>query len=191
MHHPDQKYIDAMISHNTLVLDELYQKFSDKIKWMVLQNKGTETDAEDVFQDGLLLIYKRTLRDNFVINSSFGGLLYVICKNIWIKKLKKKGVRTVTIKEFKEQYSTEEDTFKLTEEWGVLNERKDLLHQKLAELGEGCSELLRLNWSGKSLDEVAQILKVSYGYARKKKVGCMGRLMELMKKSSQYNSLKW
>jgi RNA polymerase sigma factor (sigma-70 family) len=191
MHHPDQKYIDAMISHNTPVLDELYQKFSDKIKWMVLQNTGTETDADDVFQDGLLLIYKRAIKGNFEINSSFGGLLYVICKNTWIKKLKKRGFGSVTIMEIKEQYGVEEDIFKQAEELSLQKERKDLLREKLAELDEGCRQLLRLNWSGKSMDEVAQILKVSYGYARKKKSGCMGKLLELMKKSSQYNSLKW
>ena len=63
--------------------------------------------------------------------------------------------------------------------------------EKLAELGDSCRQLLQLSWSGKPMDEVAMMLEVSYGYVRKKKSECMAKLISLVKRSSQYNALKW
>ena len=56
MQHPDQKYINALLENDATVLEELYQRFSEKIKWMIIRNNGTETDAADIFQDALLSI---------------------------------------------------------------------------------------------------------------------------------------
>ena len=33
---PDQKYIEALITNNPTVLQELYSRYAGKIKWMVL-----------------------------------------------------------------------------------------------------------------------------------------------------------
>ncbi len=50
----DQKYINALLSNDLKILEELYEKFSGAIKCMVLQNNGTETDAADIFQESVL-----------------------------------------------------------------------------------------------------------------------------------------
>ena len=63
--------------------------------------------------------------------------------------------------------------------------------EKLNELEEGCRKLLLQNWRGLKLDEVAAMLKISYAYARKRKSECMAKLVMLMKKSPQYEQLKW
>ena len=52
-------------------------------------------------------------------------------------------------------------------------------------------ELLQLSWSGKSMEEVAGLLHMTYGYARKRKTECMAKLIKLVKGASQFNSLKW
>jgi hypothetical protein len=56
MSHPDQKYVEALLNNDMVLLKEVYQKFSGKIKWMVLQNNGTVDDAADIFQEALLSI---------------------------------------------------------------------------------------------------------------------------------------
>jgi DNA-directed RNA polymerase specialized sigma24 family protein len=78
MMHPDQKYIDALIHNNVTILEELYQKFSGKIKWMVLQNNGSEADAGDVFQDALLAVYRRARTGNFMLTCPFEAFFYTV-----------------------------------------------------------------------------------------------------------------
>jgi RNA polymerase sigma factor (sigma-70 family) len=191
MPHPDQKYIDALVNNDTVLLEELYQKFSGKIKWMVLHNRGTETDAADIFQDALVSIFNKAKTQNFVLTCPLDAFLYLICRNKWINELKKRKSAGVTFNDEEGYNNVGEESFKLAEEYRLLQERKDLLNEKTEMLGEGCKELLRLSWSGKSMEEVADILHVTYGYARKKKSECMAKLITLVKQSSRFNALKW
>jgi RNA polymerase sigma factor (sigma-70 family) len=189
MKHADQKYIDALLNNDMNLLEELYRKFSGRIKWMVLQNNGTEDDAADIFQEALLSIYHKAKTRDFVLTCPLNAFLYLICKNKWLNELSKRKFKNITLIE-DDSVLFGEDSFKLAEECALKEQRLNLLSEKLAELGEGCKQLLRLSWSGKSMEEVAEILQVTYGYARKKKSECMAKLVQLVKQAPQFSSLK-
>jgi RNA polymerase sigma factor (sigma-70 family) len=189
MYHNDQKYIDALVTNDVAVLDELYQRFSGKIKWMVLQNNGSEGDAGDIFQEALLSVYRRASAGNFILSCPFEAFFYAVCKRKWLKELVKRKQQWVTISA-NEEYNVGEDSFKLAEEIERTAARDGLFIAKLAELGEGCRQLLQMNWGGLSLEKVAKALHMSYGYARKKKSLCMEKLILSVKRSSAYNALK-
>ncbi|MGN6494200.1 MAG: RNA polymerase sigma factor [Agriterribacter sp.] len=191
MQHPDQKYITALVENDTVVLDELYRKFSGKIKWMVLQNNGTEAEASDIFQDALLSIYNKAKVGAFELTCPLEAFLYLVCKNKWLNVLSKKKTHKVTNIDTDGFSYIGEDNFKLAEDCVLQQERSNLLMEKLAEMGESCKQLLKLSWSGISMDEVAKKLNVTYAYARKKKSECMAKLIGLVKQSPKFNSLKW
>lgn len=188
--HSDQKYINALLNNDRSLLEELYRKYSGKIKGMILKNNGSEDDAADIFQEGLLCIYNKAKNENFTLTCPFDAFIYLICKNKWLNVLNKRVTSKVTFTDV-EGYNLTEDTVKLAEVCTLQQDRKNLLEEKLAELGESCKKLLRLSWSGKSMNEVADELNVTYGYARKKKTECMGKLIQLVKQSPQFKSLKW
>ena len=191
MQHPDQKYIEALLNNDPGVLEELYEKFSGKIKWMILQNSGTETDAADIFQDALMSIYNKAKTGDFELTCPMEAFLYLICKNKWLNVLNKRKTQKVTNTDTEGFNYIGEDSFRLAEDCVMHQERSALLAEKLSEMGESCKNLLKLSWSGLSMDEVAKKLKVSYAYARKKKSECMAKLITLVKQSSKFNSLKW
>lgn len=190
MQHPDQKYVEALVNNDTLILEELYQKYFQRIKWMVIQNNGDEDDAADIFQEVLLWIFKKAKNENFILTCPLDAFLYVAGKNRWMTELGKRKTGKVTINDF-EVYNIGEDCFKLAEEFKLQQERKGLLAEKLAELCEDCRNLLKLSWCGKSMKEVATLLNITYGYARKRKSECMSQLISLVKQSSSFDSLKW
>jgi RNA polymerase sigma factor (sigma-70 family) len=189
--HPDQKYIDALLTNDAGLLDELYHRFSGKIKWMVLQNSGTESDAADIFQEALLSIYNKARSRDFVLTCPLDAFLYVVCKNKWLNELSKKQHRQVTITDQDGFNRIGEDSFHLAEECMLLEARKRLLIEKLSQLGESCRQVLELSWSGKAMEEVARLMHISYAYARKKKCECMEKLVMLIKQSPEFMSLKW
>lgn len=191
MQHPDQKYINALLENDAVVLEELYQRFSEKIKWMIIRNNGTETDAADIFQDALLSIYNKARAGSFTLTCPLEAFLYLICKNKWLNTLNKRKTQKVTITDTEGFNHIGEDNFKLAEECVLQQERNNLLTEKLAEMGDSCKKILRLSWSGIAMDEVARQLNVTYAYARKKKSECMARLITLVKQSPAFNSLKW
>jgi len=190
MQHPDQKYIDALVNNDKVLIEELYQKYSGKIKWMVLMNNGSETDAADVFQETLLSIYKRARNQNFILTCPIEAFLCIACKNKWLTELNKRKSTVVTLNDFVVS-NIAEDSYKLAQEFNLQEERKELLNEKIAELGEDCRKLLQLSWSGKTMEEVAGLLNISYGYARKRKCKCISKLVTMIKQSSRFDPLKF
>ena len=190
MHHPDQKYIDALVTNNTELLQGLYEKCALKIKAMVLKNNGSETDAADIFQDALLAIFQKAKTGNFTLTCPIEAYLYLVCKNRWINELNRKSASRVTFVDT-EGFNYAEDVFKSSEQVQNLDERRKLLTQKLKELGHGCRKVLELSWGGLGMEEVAKQLNNTYGYVRKKKSECMAKLINLVKASPAFAQLKW
>jgi RNA polymerase sigma factor (sigma-70 family) len=188
--HPDQQYISALLNNDTTLLKQLYEKYAVKIKTMILKNNGTEADAADIFQEALVAIYQRAKKQDFVLTCPLEAYLYMICKNRWLNELNKKAVRRVTFTDT-EGFNIGVDAFKDAEIVNNQHERRNLLLQKVKELGDGCRQLLELSWSGLPMDEVAKKLQNTYGYIRKKKSECMAKLIALVKKSPRFANLQW
>jgi RNA polymerase sigma factor (sigma-70 family) len=191
MEHPDKKYIDALLTNDESLLKELYGKCFGKIRYFVVQNHGTNDDAWDLLQEAMLSIFYKLKQQPLKLTCPFEAFIYIICRNLWIKELRKMKIERVT-------HDTElvfsvkgEDDLALAYECQQEQGRRELLNDKLSELDEGCRQLLQQNWRGLQLNEVAVTLKISYGYARKKKTECMAKLIMLMKKSPQFIQLKW
>jgi RNA polymerase sigma factor (sigma-70 family) len=187
--HPDQQYIIGLLNNDTHLIDDIYRKFSGKIKWLILQNNGDENDAADIFQESLLAIYHKA-RVGFVLTCPFEAFLYLVCRKKWINELNKRKKSNVTFTDTT-GYTSSEDSYQQAADCIQQEERKELLEEKMAELGEGCRQLLQLSWTHKAMEEVATILKVTYGYVRKKKSECMAKLIKLVQQSPRFNTLKW
>ncbi len=191
MEHPDKKYIEALLTNNEPVLKELYKKCFGKIKNFVLNNRGTTDDAWDLLQEAMLSIFYKLKHKPFTLACPFDAFVYIVCRNLWIKELRKKNLDQVTVDVKKVYYLRGEDDLALAEECKQQQERRNLFLKKIKELGEGCRELLQQNWKGLHLNEVAANLNISYAYARKKKAECMAKLVMLMRQSPEYDQLKW
>jgi RNA polymerase sigma factor (sigma-70 family) len=190
MIHPDQKYVEALLNNDIVLVEEIYRKLSGKIKWMILQNHGTEDDAADIFQEALISIYHKARTQDFKLTCPLNAFLYLICKSKWLNELSKRRINARLIEAGNNGDIPSEDSFKLAEVCALKEQRLNLISEKVAELEESSQQLLSLSWSGKSMEEVAKILGVTYGYARKKKFKCMEKLILLIKRSPQFSSLK-
>ncbi len=186
--HEDYKYIAGLCKNDPVLIGEIYQKFSKKIITLVKKNSGTEKDAQDIFQEALIDIYEQGKKKDFKLTCPFDAYLYFICRNKWLNQLRKKKHAGVTIREL-EEYG-ENDGQDQAEETVIANNRKKLFTAMFDKLGESCKNILRRNWKGMALNDIAEELNISYGYARKKKVECIARLTKLIKSNPEYRSLK-
>jgi RNA polymerase sigma factor (sigma-70 family) len=188
--HEDQYYIKGLAANNSAIIQEIYKKYAGKVKAMIVTNNGTEDDAADIFQDALTDIYRKaTSQEGFTLTSPLEAFIIIICKNKWLTQLEKNKRRGVTFKD-PEGFTIANDTFKEAEVISQHEAKRKLLVEKFDLLQEGCKSLLQLSWSGMKLEDVAEKLKVTYGYVRKKKSECLGKLTELIKSSGQYLLIK-
>jgi len=97
--HEESFYIEGMLKNDPFISKRIYEEFYPKIKRMVTSNSGGGDDAWDVFQDALIIIYKKAQSPDFMLTCPFYNFLYPISKHIWLKKLNKKSRTEVTIQD--------------------------------------------------------------------------------------------
>jgi len=186
--HKDQKYIEALLQNNSSLLDEIYQKFAPKIVRYISQNSGDADAAQDIIQETLVTIYHQAKEKDLVLTVPFDAYFFLLCKRRWLNELKKRGKTQVTnIDEF---VSISDDAHEQVAETELYESRSALFQSKLKLLNKSCQDLLEKVFAIQSMQKVAEVLGVSYGYARKKKSQCIGKLTELVRESAAYQQLK-
>jgi len=76
----------------------LYFKYYPKVEWYILKNGGTKTEAADVFQDSMIVLYNRIKQDASPLRSSVWTFLYSVCRNTWLKTMRTRN-RTISMTE--------------------------------------------------------------------------------------------
>ena len=86
----NSKYLEGLANNDLSVLEKIYEESLPEVIKHVKRNSGNTEDAKDVFQEGILVIYKKVKEDKLQLTTSFHVFLFMVCKRIWLKKLKSK-----------------------------------------------------------------------------------------------------
>lgn len=186
--HSDQKYVEALVANNSILINEIYTKFAPKVIAYVSKNSGDETAARDIIQETLITIYDQGKSKGLQLTCPFDAYFFLICKRKWLNSLKKSGNKEVTIEE--ERLYISDDTDEQVAKTQQFEEQQELYMAVLSKMGETCKRIITLGFSAMSMQEVADHLDITYAYARKKKSLCISKLTQLIKESSQYRKLK-
>ena len=173
---------DELILHlirtgkNDLALNALYRQFP-AIRQLVRARGGTTRDAEDVFQEALIILVRKVKTD-FQLTAKLSTYVFGICRLLWQEQLRKRRPELST------------DTLEAAEDtdlplWLERESRFRLAEQALQTLKDRCRELLLVFYQRQwSLKEIA--VKMGYGSeqsARNQKYKCLEaartRLQEL------------
>ena len=157
---------------------DIYTKYAAKVKHYIMANSGDADDAADLFQEALIDIYNQANNKQLELTCPFEPFLLLICKRKWLNILKKRGRQPVT--KDAEDVSIGEDVFALAEQMRQSDQRLQLFLQCFEKLGDGCKEIIRKCLGGEELSAIAEQLKVTYGYLRKKKSECMAALTKMI-----------
>jgi RNA polymerase sigma factor (sigma-70 family) len=186
--HEDQKIIDGLLHNSPLVIKSIYDRYAPKVVNFIKQNSGNESDAQDIIQEVLIMIYNQAKFKNLKLTCPFDAYFFLLCKRKWFNELKKSSLKEVTISE--EIVSTDESTSKHAFETELEEEQQHLFDLMFERLGNACKELLKMTFKISSMEKVAENLGVSYAYARKKKSLCIGELTKMIQTSKEFKQLK-
>jgi len=159
----------------------LYQNHKGRIINMVSKNSGTEEDALDIFQEGIIALWTNIEKGKFQFqeNAKIGTYLFALCRNIWISRLRK---RKITKEVDNETVGIDpSELHALEEEYEQINQLTKVMQQ----LGDSCQQLLQLFYYKKSsLREIATVMGITEKTAKNNKYRCMQNLKELYNKRS-------
>ena len=77
-----EEILDGLRNRDTNVLDFIYNNYFQQIKVFINKNSGTDEDAQDVYQDAVLVIYQKIKNDNLTLNCSFNTYALTVFKFI-------------------------------------------------------------------------------------------------------------
>ncbi len=103
---PDQVLLEQLKTEGNAAFQSLYKLYFPSVRAYITQNKGNDEDAQDIFQETIIVLLQKVRQPNFVLTSSLKTYLYAIAKNTWLKRLRNN--RQISVEEFEEYQNTGE-----------------------------------------------------------------------------------
>mgnify|MGYP001943816399 CR=1 FL=1 len=161
-------------------------KFYPKVEKYIQINSGSKEEALDIFQEALIVLFKKVQNLSSDSSISIDGFLINSCKLLWSNELRKKKVR---------QNSGEDGLEKLEyhDEIDVQIEKESKLKaidEILKKLGEKCKSILEaFYYKSLSMDKIAN----KFGYktvqsAKVQKYKCMEHARKLASSVEMYEN---
>ena len=171
---------------NNKAFAALYKSFP-MIKKMIMDNRGRKEDAEDIFQEALIVLCVKINETDFKLTAKLSTYLYSVCRFLWNDELKKREKQFAVSFEIGLDKKVEDSIEEIVE-----GEKKAKLAEKIiSELGERCKELLLLFYSeSMKLKDIA--LKMGYSSentAKNQKYKCLEMAKKNLKESKQMHSV--
>lgn len=140
-----------------------------KVKKFIRENQGTPDDADDVFQDALVILYKKVQDHSFVLTAPLNQYLMGVVKNCWFQELRRRKKMPISIME-------NEPIDHNTDHEPILQ----LATTAFQLLGEKCRQILILFYfNKKTCREIANIFSFQDEHvARNQKYRCLQKAKE-------------
>lgn len=177
----DQEIVEAIRSERDLdtTVRDLYRTHFDALANFVRANNGKEEDAEDFFQEALVVFIKVVKQGKFRGESSIKTFLYAIMRNLWLNELKRRSKALARETTYYEQ-SEKEDSH--LQEFVNESETHQQVLAFFGHLGESCKKILLMYYYKEmSMKDIASEMNYeSEQVARNTKYKCSKKLTTLL-----------
>ena len=117
----DKDLLSQLKNENNAAFEHVYDYCFPSIANYVKLNNGSGQDAEDIFQEAVMVLLNRIRQPDFILTSSLKTYLFAVSKNLWLKKLRSGrsvsfGNEHVSI-EMQDQDDTEDNNEQKLSEW--------------------------------------------------------------------------
>lgn len=184
----EEEIIRAFRNKDDLFIGQLYAKFLPVISRYVNFNNGNDNDAKDLLQQAFLIILQKVRANEFELRCSFKTYLYAVCKNIWLKELR----RQKYIEKNVDPDEIEKADFYIEiEKEYEFNAQYFLFRWHFHNSSEICKRLINLVLRKHPYSEIAVIMGFpNEETARKKKYRCKELLIKRIKNDPRYKGVK-
>ena len=145
--------------NSDLAFGVLYKSYFKYTKNFVQKNSGSLEDAQDIFQDALIILYEKLNADNFQVYTCLENYVTGIAKNLWLKKLRNYQFSEEISENYYQIHQAEIND-------AIENERNyvDKLHDYISSISQHCQNLIQdIFMKNRSIEEIQN----KYNYSTK------------------------
>jgi RNA polymerase sigma factor (sigma-70 family) len=177
----DIEIIECLRNRQSYVVHYLSDRYMPMIRIMVRRKGGSNEDARDIFQDGLIIMLEKLDDNKFALTCKFKTFLYCVCENLWKSVLDKRQ----SAANYLAKRNEPEGEYDFAESIDH-HMYEEIFHDVFKTLDPVSKKILTLYWQEKSPQEIADKLGYTNGYVRKKKCEAQYELTEKVKSHPDY-----
>jgi RNA polymerase sigma factor (sigma-70 family) len=175
----DTTLYEGLKRNQPSAFEYLYKNNYPAVRQLLRQYNGSEDDAKDVFQEGIIALWNNIRSGSYQLREDVKMSTYLIqiCKLRWMDRMKKASSR-YEIRQ--ETYQEPAEEAEVMVDW-INREEQSEFQQQFAQLGERCQSLLKgFYFMKQSLQEIAERLGIGEASAKNEKYRCMQRLKKIV-----------
>lgn len=175
IHFSDRAIVEGLKLNSDYIIKHVYQEYFPTIKYLIKKNTGNDEDAEDIFQESLIVVLKNIQKDDFYLSCSFLTYFYSISRNLWMQKLKQKRKGTTSFDLIEKFFNIPESSSRESAEAEQMKYR--IYREHFNAMEKDCQRILLLSLQKFSSKDIAETMGYgSENYAKTKKYNCKERL---------------
>lgn len=187
INYSNEELLNGILRNDNVILQHIYKNFYYKVNLYIKKNSGNDEDANDIFQEAIIVVYRKLKANDLIVNCAFETYLYSVCKFLWFKQLsRQKSEKEMMVDSTAFETEFDHDFAELVEK----NERYKLYQKHFQLLGSDCQKLLQLFFDKVPLKQIAQIMGFSgEKYVKKRKFKCKEYLVTSIKQDVGFRKI--
>ncbi len=179
---PKHDILSDLRGENNFAFGELYNQYFTMVGKFVVHNNGSWTDAEDIFQDTMVVLIEKLRSENFLLTASVKTYIMAIAKHLWLKRLRSSKRET-----YMQDYHYEQIAEEIDESIDNEKSYRDKLQYFLTKVTDHCKTLVHdMFFKNKSIEQIQE----DYGYSNKhnaqnQKHKCMKQIKRVKEQSEK------
>lgn len=182
IYYSDTELLASIAAGDSAAVSLIYKLYHPMLVKWICGRGGKEEDAEDAFQDAVLVLFEKAQNPEFCLTCKISTYLFAVCKRIWLKKLEQ-NVPSVALDQDDDEGGGIQLEAEETDVQKFLMEEKhfERLDTALKSLGEPCSGLIKAFYiDQKSMKDIAgEFNYTNPENAKTQKYKCLNRLRRL------------
>ncbi len=85
---PESLRLDQLKNEENASFEALYRLYYPAVKAHIIRNQGSTQDAEDIFQEAVLVLLQQLRQADFVLTATLKTYLFAIARNLWLNRLR-------------------------------------------------------------------------------------------------------
>lgn len=185
----DQELYDALSRRDERAYGYLYAESYPSFRYWVTRNNGSDMDAEDAFQKGLLSFFLNIETGKYQLQAGtrVTTVIFEYCKRVWQTELKSARLRNRGV--LPDTISEPADTTDVVQDLERL-EIVSVVRESLGQLKDECRKLIEWFYVDElSLREIAERLGIKESSARSKRYQCAEKLKAFYEQTANQHGL--
>lgn len=187
INYTEKELVCGITNEDNDVIRYIYKNSYRPVRHLVKRNSGSEEDARDIFQDSLVVLYRKLKAGSLKLSCSVSTFIYSVARLLWLKELKTRGKENISIDDYDGWVDEESNIIRIYEQ----NERLLFYRRIFEQLSEDCKKILRMVMKSYTISEITRIMGYSsVQHTKNRRYRCKKALVNRIIQNPEYNELK-